>query len=194
MPIFSTPVKDTLPSFGSSVCIGYLGAIGYLESNIAIAQDIRNSSKFSLLYAGTYPNGYNIRTYCEENSIENVVFHGKYDEAEKRTIYKKVNLINAVYANDSLTVTTAIPNKLYDSAFYKIPIMVCSGTYLAEIVRKYCLGFDIEPKKDNIKQKIEEYIHSFDAKKFILGCERLIKDSGRELVEAEGAVVKFLLG
>lgn len=191
MPIFSTPLKDTIPQFGSSVCIGYLGGIGYLESNIAIAQDIRNSSKFSLLYAGTYPNGYNIKTYCEENNIENAVFYGRYDEAEKRTIYKKVNLINAVYDNDSLTVTTALPNKLYDSAFYKIPIMVCSGTYLAEIVRKYCLGFDIEPKKDNIKQKIEEYICSFDGKKFILGCERLIKDSSIELTDAEEAVVNF---
>lgn len=193
MPIFSVPVKNTLPNFESSVCIGYLGGIGYLESNIAIAQDIRNSSKFSLLYAGTYPNGYNIRTYCEENGIENVVFYGKYDEAEKRTIYKKVDLINAVYANDSLTVTTALPNKLYDSAFYKIPIMVCSGTYLAETVRKYGLGFDIDPKKDNIKQKIEEYVRFFDEKKFILGCERLIKDSSRELSEAEGAIVNFLM-
>ncbi len=192
MPLFSAPVKDTLPGFGLSVCIGYLGGIGYLESNIAIVQNLQNSSKFSLLYAGTYPNGYNIKTYCEENGIENVVFHGRYDEAEKRTIYKKVNLINAVYANDSLTVTTALPNKLYDSAFYKIPIMVCSGTYLAKIVRKYGLGFDIEPKKDNIKQKIEEYVRTFDAKKFILGCERLIEDSSRELSEAESTIVKFL--
>lgn len=193
MPTCSMPVQNTSPLFGSTVCIGYLGGIGYLESNIAIAQEIRYSSKFSLLYAGTYPTKYNIRNYCEDNGIKNVVFYGKYDEAEKGTIYKKVNLINAVYGNDSLIVTTALPNKLYDAAFYKIPIMVCSGTYLAEIVKKYCLGFDIEPQKDNIKQKIEEYMCSFDAKKFILGCERLIKDSNRELAEVERAIVKFLV-
>ena len=192
IPVYSTPVEDICPKFGQTVCIGYLGGIGYLKSNIAIVQGLRYSSKFSLLYAGTYPDGYNIKTFCEENKIENVVFYGKYDEAEKKTLYKKVNLINAVYANDSLTVTTALPNKLYDAAFYKIPIMVCSGTYLAEIVKKYSLGFDIDPQKDNIERKIEDYIYYFDANMFISGCDCLIKDSYNELTEAEEAIMSFV--
>lgn len=191
MPVYSVPVQTT-PQFGKKVCIGYLGGIGYFESNKAIADSVGNDPNYELLYAGTYPAGYNIKDYCKDQSIENAVFLGKYNDAEKSKIYAGVDLINAVYANDSLTVTTALPNKLYDSAYYKIPIMVCEGTYLAEVVKEYDLGFAVDPQKDCIRDMIAQYVDSFDAEKFVSGCRRLIDRSGKELSEAEDAVLSFL--
>ena len=75
----------------------------------------------------------------EENIGKSHVLHfeGVYQNKEKPDIYKKIDLINAVYGNESLIVTTSLPNKLYDCIVFKRPIIVHSGTYLSEIVNEY---------------------------------------------------------
>lgn len=172
----------------SNIRIAYLGGVNYFEQNKRIAEAIKNTD-VELLYAGIYPDDYNIKNYCEEKNIKNSIFKGRYNNFEKEKLYEDVDIINAVYGNGSLVVTTALPNKLYDCAFYKIPIMVNSGTYLEEVVNKYNIGFSVDPFKDNILEVIHSFKNSFNANQFDMGCqdfiEDVLKDQKRTMKEIE---------
>ncbi len=41
-------------------------------------------------------------------------------------------MINSIYGNDSLEVTTALPNRLYEACMFKKPIISSRDTYLGE--------------------------------------------------------------
>ena len=84
VPNFSGP-EEILPHFNSNnICIGYLGGIGYLKTNMKIADAFANIAGFSLLYAGIYPKKYNIRDYCQERGIKNVEFGERFSDAAKK--------------------------------------------------------------------------------------------------------------
>lgn len=177
-----------------TVRIAYLGGVGYFHQNKAIVDALKEQTNIQLIYRGIYPNEYNIRDYCSENNIQNVTFYGKYNDEDKPDLYQQVDIINAVYGNGSLIVTTALPNKLYDCVAYKIPIMVCTGTYLEEIVQQYNLGFSIDPQKpDEIAPRISVYIQSFEPARFLEGCDAFLKIAENEQKETESKIEKMLL-
>ena len=176
------------------VTIAYFGGIGYLSQNIALVESLKNASNMNVLYRGVYPSGYNIRDYCIEHQISNVTFEGRYDERDKVKLYEGVDIINAVYGNDSKIVTTALPNKLYDCVYYKIPLMACAGTYLAEVVERYTIGFAVEPKTDNILDSINRYVDSFNRNAFETGCRKFISVVEQEQKQTMEEIEKFLKG
>ena len=170
--------------------IAYFGSTGYFKQNKKIADAVEGTNIF-LLYAGTYPEGENMATYSERNRMKNITCLGKFDNRQKHEMYKTVDIINAVYGNDSLIVTTALPNKLYDCAIYKIPIMVHSGTYLEKVVKQYGLGFSIDTETENIVRSIQNYRDHFDAECFNRACEHFLRDVIQEQENTESRLSEF---
>ena len=151
------------------ITIGYLGVVNYYSQNEKIICALSNDRRYRMAFFGIYSQPGRFEKYCEKNNISNVVFNGAFENKNKPILYETIDIINAVYGNDSLTVTTALPNKLYDSVLYNIPIMVSSGTYLATIVKNYNLGFAIDLTKD-IKMQLDEYWNKFDKSVFESGA------------------------
>ena len=46
-----------------------------------------------------------------------------------------------MYDSTDLNVRLALPNKLYESMYFKKPILVSSNTYLSQVVDQYGIGF-----------------------------------------------------
>ena len=191
IPLTDNLKKNTQAFCNQKIKIAYLGGIGYYEQNKKIVVATHNTD-VKLMYAGVYPAVNNIKEYCLQNGYDDVLFFGRYNDTEKDKLYADVDIINAVYGNDSLVVTTALPNKLYDSAFYKIPIMVNSGTYLGEIVEKYNMGFTVDPFNDDILACIHSYKENFDSEIFEEGCRTFLRDVLMEQKETENQILKFL--
>ena len=177
-----------------SISIAYFGGVGYLPQNIALVEALKNVSNMSLLYRGVYPESYNIRDYCSDHHITNVSFEGRYNDRDKAKLYEGVDIINAVYGNETKIVTTALPNKLYDCVYYKIPLMACSGTYLAEVVERYSLGFAVDPKSDEILDIINRYVETFNREVFEAGCREYIAVVEREQKQTMDGIANFLRG
>lgn len=51
--------------------------------------------------------------------------------------------IYSVYDADNPNVRIALPNKLYESIFCELPIIVAKNTYLSELVEKYKVGLSV---------------------------------------------------
>ena len=154
--------------------IGYVGLVNYETQNKALVNAFSQNSNITLFYKGTIEKSCHIKEYCEKNCISNVIFTGRYDNSQKGLLYDDIDMINAIYGNNSLVVTTALPNKLYDCIIYKKPLIASKGTYLGELIEKYNLGITVDTDKDDIFNIINYYVQKFDAEKFIVGCKDLM--------------------
>lgn len=177
----------------SVITIGYVGCIDYEYQNTKIMEALGNNQRFVLQYSGIVASKCRIEQVGIEMKLENVKFTGKFDNRDKKSIYEQVDVINAVYGNNSLVVSTALPNKLYDALIYKKPIIASRGTYLGELIERYGVGFSIDVDKDNIEEKISKYVSGFDVDCFLENCAVLLKQC---VDEQEGTVerIKKLLG
>lgn len=172
--------------------IGYLGGIGYYEQNVSLVNAFHESSNIILSYYGRYPSTTNIRDYCNRGNYSNVKFFEEYNNEEKIKLYDNVDLINAIYGDDTLVVTTALPNKLYDCICYKIPIIVSKYTYLSEIVDAYQIGFSVDTKVDNLSHLLKEYVQNFNASEFEAACSRLLNKVQLEQKITDNHLLKYL--
>lgn len=164
--------------FKKIINIGFVGLVRYFDINTKLIDAFSNDEHFSLSYHGIVYDDCDLETYCKGKKVNNVTMYGAYNNADKPKIYQSINLINSIYSLQSPEVSRAIPNRLYDAALYKIPLIVADGCYLAEVVRKYHLGVVVDTKDsgDIWKKKIEDYVASFDSHKFDQACNKFLQD------------------
>ena len=112
------------------IVIGFVGSVRYSEVNKVLIETVKDSSQYALEYVGSEVQGCNLDEFCRENNIKNVVFRGQFLNNQKPEIYKNIDMINSLYGDFSLEVTTAIPNRYYDALIFKKPIITSKGTYL----------------------------------------------------------------
>lgn len=162
------------------ITIGFVGGIRYYHENCYLINNMKEHLNVQLKYIGKVHEGIDLEGYCTKKSISNVEFQPAYINSDKPKIYQGIDFINAIYGNKNNTVRTALPNKLYDSILYKVPIIVSKGTFLAEIVEKYHLGFAIDIEKEDVYHVLKQYIENFNEKVFIDGCNALKNEVYKE--------------
>lgn len=80
----------------------------------------------------------------------NVFYHGAYKSPEDLpTIYSNVDVLISTYDTKSENVRYAEPNKLYESIFFRRPIVVSSHTFLADKVKQMGIGYDVDVFNEN---------------------------------------------
>lgn len=172
--------------------IGFLGGLRYYNENVLLINQVKNDSRIELHYIGKKHPGKDLELFCKLNSIKNVMFFPPYNNEDKPKLYKNIDFINSIYGSKSLEVSTALPNKLYDCVLYKKPIIVSTGTYLAEVVDMFFLGFSIDIEREDFIDKLNEYVINFDEEKFIFGCEKYMNQVMSEEECVKLHINKFL--
>lgn len=160
----------------SIINIGFVGGVRYYDENAALINQLKNTFKYQLWYIGQPIKSCDLEGYCKENEISNVSFIGKYDNKQKPELYKNIDIINSIYGDDSLEVTTALPNRLYEGCIFKKPIISSKGTYLGEVIDKYKLGMVVNVEKDDVLTMLNGYVDGFDSELFKKGCEAFLND------------------
>lgn len=95
----------------------------------------------------------------------NVFFHGRFNNpADLPEIYSNIDVVVSTYDVTSDNVRYAEPNKIYESIFFRTPIIVSKGTFLADKVKELGSGFAVDAMDERaiIEQvrQIEEEIFS----------------------------------
>ena len=188
-----TRVKSTSGKTGHKpIQIGFVGSIRYFEENKKIIRDFMDDPQFSLHYYGTMTNDCDLQEYCKTLGCRTVFFHGRFDNSEKEKIYSQIDIINSIYGDFGLETSTAVPNRFYDAALYHCPIIVSKGTYLAELVEEYKLGFAVDVFHEDIHKKLTEYLSSFDKEVFDYGCSRLLADVKEDMNTFNHRIFEFI--
>lgn len=174
--------------------IGFVGLVRYFDINTKLIEAFKNNPEYSLVYHGSIYDDCNLPMYCKRHSINNVMFTGPYENSEKPDLYADIDIINSIYSLSSPEVSQAIPNRLYDGALFKKPLLVAKNCYLAEVVEKYGLGKSIDTTMDadGYFTEINSFIKNFDQKKFIENCNIFLKDVSFDQTKFRSIVRKFV--
>lgn len=93
----------------------------------------------------------------------NVKYFGPFKNPDDLSkIYNKIDIVVACYETQNLNERIAEPNKLYESLFFKKPIIVSENTYLSEKVKRLDCGYIINAY-DN--ESIIKFINTLDVDK-----------------------------
>lgn len=155
--------------------IGYIGIIRYKEQ-ISQLIDVCMEERVPLLIAG-YEQGENvIETKCANNPDIDWIGRFNFDK-EASQLYEKCSAIYAVYDADMSNVRVALPNKLYESVYCELPIIVAKNTYLASIVEEWGVGIAVNHKDSNelvsaIRSLMDPVIYS----RYVKNCRNHKKD------------------
>lgn len=161
------------------VNIGFVGGVRYFKENSTLISKL-DPNIFELYYIGYRHADCDLEKYCSENAISNVHFRGKFNNEEKPMIYKDIDIINSLYGDFSLEVTTAIPNRLYDALLYKKPILVSKGTYLADVVVNKGIGLAVDIFNDDINNILIKYIEDLDYDTFLVNINLFMREIKKE--------------
>ncbi len=81
---------------------------------------------------------------------KNCIFHGFFkNPIDLPEIYSSIDVVVATYDTKFENVRYAEPNKIYESIYFETPIVVSSGTFLADKVKRLGIGFDINAMNDD---------------------------------------------
>lgn len=103
----------------------------------------------------------NIISYNEElqslsKQYPNLVLHGIFKNPDDMpAVYESLDLVLATYDADSINAQYAEPNKMYESIFFRVPIIVSTGTFLSKKVERLGIGYSVNAlDNDNIDKLV----------------------------------------
>lgn len=80
----------------------------------------------------------------------NCTFHGTFTSPQDLpTIYSSIDLVLSTYDAGVENVRYAEPNKIYESMFFEVPIIVSKNTFLSSKVERLGIGYSIDAADDN---------------------------------------------
>ncbi len=82
-----------------------------------------------------------LREFIETYNCENISYHGSFKNPDDLSrIYEAVDLNYVVYDSSSKNVRLAMPNKLFESAYFGVPILCCEGTAVGRKASEWQIG------------------------------------------------------
>jgi len=134
-------VKDK--SISPNLRFGFVGAIRYPRTIFGFANVIASKfPQYEFHFYGEGDSSLQAKELCDKFS--NLHYHGKFRNPDDlQSIYENLDVNIVCYDPVSMNVRIAEPNKLYESTFFKVPIVVSEGTFLEKRVKEFHAGFSI---------------------------------------------------
>lgn len=176
----------------SKINISFIGAIRDMKINIDLINSLANNDYIDLYYHGEGDINKKLLQHLLNNNINNVKFTGRYVREDEENLYMQSDFINILRYNDSINNYTALPNRLYKSAFYGKPVIAFEETYLANITKEHNLGLVLK-SLENIKEDIESYLANFNIKEYDKGREAFIEKVIEENKCFKGTLESFFV-
>lgn len=171
--------------------ISFIGNVRYMDENIKFLNVLKNDDRFILQYYGA--GSENVQKYCAENGIQNVDFFGRFSADQTQSFYEKTDIINNLYGNDSIGLTTALSNKFYYAAALHIPVLVCPNTCMEEYTQKYGFGFFVDYNDPEIGTRIYNWYSSICDGKIIPRYDDIWEQVNNEDAEYDRKFIEYIL-
>lgn len=136
------------------ITIGIVGLLLRKDEYIKLFETYKNSNDVEIHIHGKGQYQNIVEDYALK--YDNINYFGPYNaftDAEK--IYKSIDIIYLVYDTDQVSLNNklALPNKLYECMYYRVPLICSKDTYLQELVVKDNIGTAINYKDEGAIEK-----------------------------------------
>lgn len=184
---YSKRPEFSLPNSQNSLVFAYVGAFRYPNTIFRFARIIgENYPKHQFHFIGESILTSEVIKIA--NKYPNVKHLGAFNNPEDLPdIYNKIDFLVACYDTTNLNERIAEPNKLYESLYFKKPIIVSKNTFLEKRVNQFKCGFAIDASKDKdlidfVKSITLEQIEFIHKKIESICIEEFIDDNSAKII------------
>lgn len=137
----------------------------------------------------------NIINYNEElqslsQQCPNLVLHGVFRNPDDMpAVYESLDLVLATYDSDSINAQYAEPNKMYESIFFRVPIIVSKGTFLSKKVERLGIGYSVDALNND---DIDNFVQSLSKQSILEKIDNLKKIPQAEAVNNNPELFEYL--
>lgn len=164
-------------SSSSVIKITYVGSLRYPSYVNRLCEAVLNNKKYELHFYGDDGGSLEIIKQFSLSCLR-IKYHGPFrNPADLPKIYDQTHLNFACYETTRENERIALPNKLYESGFFGVPVMVSEGTYLAEIVRSKQLGYAIDFNDQNV---VEEFFNKLSWDQLKRTHEQIVNSTNKK--------------
>jgi glycosyltransferase involved in cell wall biosynthesis len=146
--------------YSNKVVIGIVGLLLRKDEYIKLFETFKDSIDIEIHIHGTGPFKYIIEEY--EKKYSNIKYLGEYNLfLDSYKIYNSIDILYVVYDNSLISQNNklALPNKLYEAMYFKVPLICSKETYLSEIINDLEIGISIDYKIDGeIENAVSELV------------------------------------
>ena len=159
--------------------IGLVGLLRYERPIELLLEYVKNRPETHVVEC--YGDG-PLKGFVKQYSCENIRYYGSFKNPEELSkIYSTIDVSYVVYDYNSFNVQLAIPNKLFESAFFGVPILCGKNTALAKEVLKWKIGkaIDIDSIiafENNLNTITNDWIENCKKNCFKIPDSELIED------------------
>jgi succinoglycan biosynthesis protein ExoL len=157
------PLKDMIPekienrNINKKIVIGIVGQLLQINPYLTLFEKFKNNNLIEIHIHGKGKYQKTIEEYSAK--YDNIFYFGEYNFfKDSAKIYSKLDLLYMPYdtTNGSLNNKVALPNKLYEAMYFKVPVITSDDSYLGELVSQLNIGKTIKCcDKDSIIKDIE---------------------------------------
>lgn len=178
----------------SKIVISNIGLIRFNEQNLKFINLFQGDSRFKIRFIGKGANYLKSLAQNKNYNLENIEFIDSFFPEETPKYIEETDLIFNLYGSNTPLLDYALSNKLYYSAQFVKPILVCEGTAMADIsVKKYNFGFIFDMRKIEEKERLYNYYINLNLKILKENCDRFLKEVEEKNGECKEKIKRFLL-
>lgn len=143
--VMKFPMVDKVAAAPNKLRFAFVGFIRY-HAVYCMAEFIsRNFPQHEFHFYGEIQLSSDAEKFKSLENRENVFFHGFFKNPDKLAeVYSNIDVVVSTYDITSINVLYAEPNKLYESIYFRTPIIVSKGTFLERQVEKYHSGWSVD--------------------------------------------------
>ena len=173
--------------------ISYVGEVRYPVPNREFMEFVARNPHWKLAYHGAGPELQEFIRFSESLRAENIEFSGRFDPSQKERFYRESDFVLCLYGNDHVNVRTLLPNRLYEACAYARPLIVSSGTHLADLVAEYGLGVVLDAGDTvRLSERLEAFFGADRYAAFVEGCRHFLSKVAHENEEFRARILGIL--
>jgi len=189
--LLSEKPSELLKHFKHPLKICSIGAFRSLTENKLLLKYIGNNSDYLIKYHGLGPKSAALMKHVVKYNYSNVVISLKYEKTEEKLFYQDCDMINLLEYPDKYA-KYALPNRLYNAAIFGRPVIVFDGSFLAETVSIYGIGYVLNPRQ-SLSTQIKAFVNSYDYSTYNIGRTRFLDQVLKDNLMFVDALDSFII-
>ncbi len=189
---YAEGARNFSPKTDGKIIIGYVGTVAYAQQCKKTIDLIKADDRFCFHFYGNENGSKPVHKYVEELGCERIKCFGEYTPAQKGGIIESVDLMFNVYGNGKPLLCYALSNKLYDSMYFKKPLLVSPDTDMKRETAEFSYAIDFESTKN--LDSLYDWYKKIEAQKFESYADAYLKKVFESNEVFENKLVETLKG
>jgi Glycosyltransferase Family 4/Glycosyl transferases group 1 len=139
--------------------VSFIGSVRFYNILVNLLEVGMNIPEIKINIFGEGPDRVKLQKVIEEKRITNVEVHGRFDYQELGKLYSETDLLWSVYPNTtSSNKKLVIPNKYYESIYFRTPGLFPDHTETGKMVKDQDIGYVVNPYSKEDIYAVLKYI------------------------------------